>query len=60
MFGEDQIEIHTAYGKKMVVRTLSKQTKDSGVVVAYEESNTLWSVALCGAPSDGLVISLAK
>ena len=58
--GEDQIEVHTSYGKKMVVRTLSKQTKDSGVIVAYEESDTLWSVALCGAPSDGLIISLAK
>ena len=57
--GEDQIEIHTAYGKKMVARTLSKENKGSGVVVAYEESDTLWSVALSGAPSDGLVISLA-
>ena len=58
--GEDQIEIHTPYHKKMVVRTLSKENKGSGVVVAYEESDTLWSVALCGAPSDGLIISLAK
>lgn len=60
LFGEDQIEVHTVYNKKMVVRTLSKENKGSGVVVAYEESNTLWSVALCGAPSDGLIISLAK
>lgn len=58
--GESQIEIHTAYGKKMVVRPLSKANKDNGVIVAYEESNTLWNVALCGAPSDGLIISLAK
>ena len=58
--GEDQIEVHTIYNKKMIVRTLSKENKDSGVVVAYEESGTLWSVALCGAPSDGLIISLAK
>lgn len=57
--GESQIEIHTPY-HKMVVRTLSKENKGSGVVVAYEESDTLWSVALCGAPSDGLIISLAK
>lgn len=57
--GESQIEIHTPY-HKMVVRPLSKANKDNGVIVAYEESNTLWNVALCGAPSDGLVISLAK
>lgn len=57
--GEDQIEVHTSYGKKMIVRTLSKQNKGSGVVVAYEKSGTLWSVALCGAPTDGLIISLA-
>ena len=58
--GEDQIEVHTSYGKKMVVRTLSKENKDNGVIVAYEENDTLWSICLCGAPSDGLVISLAK
>ena len=58
--GEEQIEINTSYDKKMIVRTLSKENKDSGVIVAYEESGTLWSVALCGAPSDGLIISLAK
>ena len=58
--GEDQIEVNTPYGKKMIVRTLSKKNKGSGVVVAYEESDTLWSVALCGAPTDGLIISLAK
>lgn len=57
--GEDQIEVHTPYKKKMIVRTLSKQTKGSGVVVAYEKNGTLWSVALCGAPTDGLIISLA-
>lgn len=57
--GEDQIEVNTPYGKKMIVRTLSKETKGSGVVVAYEKSGTLWSVALCGAPTDGLIISLA-
>lgn len=57
--GEDQIEVNTPYGKKMIVRTLSKKNKGSGVVVAYEKSGTLWSVALCGAPTDGLIISLA-
>ena len=57
--GEDQIEVHTSYGKKMVVRTLSKQTKGSGVVVAYEESDTLWSVAIAGSPVENLIISLA-
>lgn len=58
--GEDQIGINTPYGKKMIVRPLSKDNKDNGVVVAYEECDTLWSVALCGAPTDGLIISLAK
>lgn len=58
--GEDQIEVKTPYGKKMIVRTLSKENKGSGVIVAYEESDTLWSIALCGAPIDGLIISLAK
>lgn len=58
--GEDQIEVNTPYGKKMIVRTLSKENKGSGVIVAYEESDTLWSIALCGAPIDGLIISLAK
>ena len=58
--GEDQIEVKTPYGKKMIVRTLSKGNKGSGVIVAYEESDTLWSIALCGAPIDGLIISLAK
>ena len=58
--GEKQIEIKTPYNKKMIVRTLSKENKDSGVVVAYEEDNTLWSICLCGAPLDGLVISLAR
>lgn len=57
--GEDQIEVKTPYNKKMIVRTLSKENKGSGVVVAYEKSGTLWSVALCGAPTDGLIISLA-
>ena len=57
--GEDQIEVHTVY-HKMVVRPLSKANKDNGVIVAYEENDTLWSICLCGAPSDGLVISLAK
>lgn len=57
--GEDQIEVKTPYGKKMIVRTLSKDNKIPGVVVAYEKSGTLWSVALCGAPTDGLIISLA-
>lgn len=59
LFGEDQIEVHTVYNKKMVVRTLSKENKGSGVVVAYEENDTLWSICLCVAPVDGLVISLA-
>lgn len=58
--GEKQIEIKTPYNKKMIVRTLSKENKDSGVVVAYEEDNTLWSICLCGAPLDGLVISIAR
>ena len=56
--GESQIEVYTSYGKKMIARTLSKE-KGYGVVVAYEKSGTLWSVALCGAPTDGLIISLA-
>lgn len=57
---ENQIEIKTPYNKKMIVRTLSKENRDSGVVVAYEDNDTLFSVALCGAPIDGLIISLAK
>lgn len=58
--GTDQFVVKTPHGKKMIVRPLSKDNKDSGVVVAYEENDTLWSICLCGAPSDGLVISLAK
>jgi len=57
--GEDQIEVHTVHGKKMVVRTLSKDNKIPGVVVAYEESGTLWSVAIAGCPVENLIISLA-
>lgn len=57
--GEDQIEVHTVHGKKMVVRTLSKDNKVPGVVVAYEESGTLWSVAIAGSPVENLTISLA-
>lgn len=58
--GETQIEVKTPHGKKMIVRPLSKDNKDNGVVVAYTEGDTLWSVALCGSPVDGLIISLAK
>ena len=57
--GEEQIEVHTHYNKKMIVRTLSKEHKGYGVVVAYEKNGTLWSVALCGAPTENLIISLA-
>lgn len=57
--GEDQIEINTLYGKKMIVRTLSKDNKIPGVVVAYEKDETLWSIAICGAPTENLIISLA-
>ena len=58
--GEDQIEVNTVHGKKMVVRTLSKDNKVPGVVVAYEESGTLWSVAIAGSPVENLIISLAR
>lgn len=58
--GEGQIEVNTPYGKKMIVRTLSKENRGSGVVVAYEKNNTLWSIALVGAPIDGMIISLSK
>lgn len=58
--GEDQLEVNTPYGKKMIVRTLSKDKKVPGVVVAYEESGTLWSVAIAGSPIENLIISLAK
>lgn len=58
--GEDQIEVNTVHGKKMVVRTLSKDNKVPGVVVAYEESDTLWSVAIADCPVENLIISLAR
>ena len=58
--GEDQIEVKTPHNKKMIVRTLAKEERDKGVAVAYEKDGKLWSVALCGAPVDGLLISLAK
>lgn len=57
--GEDQVEVKTPYGKKMIVRTLSKDNKVPGVVVAYEKDETLWSIAICGAPTENLIISLA-
>ena len=58
--GEAQIEVNTPYGKKMIVRTLSKDNKIPGVIVAYEESGTLWSVAIAGSPVENLIISLAR
>lgn len=58
--GEDQIEVKTPHGKKMIVRPILKDNKILSVVVAYEKNDSLWSIAICGAPNDGLLISLAK
>lgn len=58
--GENQIEVYTPYNKKMIVRTLEKENRDRGVVVAYEDDDKLWSIALVGAPIDGILISLSK
>ena len=58
--GEDQIEVKTPHGKKMIVRPISKDNKILSVIVAYEKNDSLWSIAICGAPVDGLLISLAK
>lgn len=57
---EDQLEVHTPHNKKIIVRARSKEEHDNGVIVAYEKDGMLLSVANCGAPVDGLIISLAK
>ena len=59
---DDQIEIVTPFGKKIVVRPLCKNKPGTGVVLAYLEGEdpTLWCIALAVAPIENMAISLAK
>lgn len=59
---DDQIEVVTKFGKKMVLRHLYPDKRSSGVIIGYsEDGTTLWSVAMCTLPphSEALVFNLA-
>lgn len=57
---ENQIEVYTTYGKRMVVRPLKRQPPSHGVIVAYEEDNCLWYLATWSAFRDELSVRLSE
>lgn len=59
---EDQIEVNTKFGRKMILRHIYSDKRPTGVIVGCYDGNTLWSIAVCTLPSDStsLVFSFAE
>lgn len=58
---EEQIEVNTQFGKKMILRHLYPDKRPTGVIMGYSDGTTVWAVAMCTLPphSDALVFSFA-
>ena len=57
---ENQMEIDTPFGRKIVVRYLCENEHPAGVIVACREGDFLISVLVCGETEDRLCFMLAK
>lgn len=57
---ENQMEIDTPFGRKIIVRHLCENERPAGVIVACREGDFLISVLVCGSKDDSLCFMLAK
>lgn len=57
---DNQIEVNTPYGNKILVRDLDHNNPNTGVIIAYSDGVCLYSIALCEINAGGFRVVLSK